>query len=349
MSPVDRMVNSRLSDHAMTRITSATLDARANNIVHAPFHFGSGGTDPRNPRTFRDDSDEEEQSGSPVVGIPGVVSHFHRRPPADRMSPWCSRWTNVGLVPKQGFSPWRVPRLQPMLWYRMHEFNVDGTVRSGELLVVGPFGRMVRVPDSIRRDHLIVFMRAGTHLGTLGVSGSTLANRRVRASELWGSAGRELEERLASATCNAERLRLMHGSVQLGFQRQATATEAEVVKGLQAFLTQTTVGEVAAMTGWSSRHLQRLFLDHVGVSPKHASLLLRSGDALSRGLGADRPDWARIALDHAFADQAHLTRTVATYFGTPPGRLHRTVRGQGHWLDGLVFLPDNPTVSADHQ
>lgn len=297
--------------------------------------------DVRNPGAYLDDADRTEVRST--ISIPDFVHGFQRGAPDAVDEAWCSRWATMGLEPsrpERDFSMWRVPRLQPMLWYRMHSFNPDGTVREGELLVAGMFERMSRVPDSIRLSHLLVFLRAGTNLAALGVSGKELAGKRLRASDLWGKEGRELEERLAAAINHSQRLRLMNEHFQMRYRRHASAVQTEVVNGVRHLLANPRIADVAELSGWSSRHLERLFNDHIGISPKRASLVLRAGNALRSGLGSSHADWARIALDHAFADQAHLTRTMRTLLGTPPARLLHGIRNGGHWLDGLLMVPD---------
>jgi AraC-like DNA-binding protein len=83
-----------------------------------------------------------------------------------------------------------------------------------------------------------------------------------------------------------------------------------------------TVPELAADVGWSQRHLERLFREQIGLSPKVAARVLRLQHAL-RLLGAGRPP-ARTALECGFYDQAHLTRECAAMIGQPPTRFLAT-------------------------
>ncbi|WP_327005010.1 helix-turn-helix domain-containing protein [Dactylosporangium sp. NBC_01737] len=80
------------------------------------------------------------------------------------------------------------------------------------------------------------------------------------------------------------------------------------------------VDDLAALCGVGVRRLQRLFADHVGVSPKWLLRRFRLQDVtdtLAAAPGAP-VDWAGLAADLGYVDQAHLSRDFAAMFGEPP-------------------------------
>jgi AraC-like DNA-binding protein len=82
------------------------------------------------------------------------------------------------------------------------------------------------------------------------------------------------------------------------------------------------VAQLAKLSGLSERKLQRLFSDYVGVSPKWVMRRARLHEAALR-VEADGPasvDWATLAADLGYADQAHLTRDFTATLGLPPSR-----------------------------
>ncbi|MFE7276201.1 DUF6597 domain-containing transcriptional factor [Streptomyces sp. NPDC057623] len=76
------------------------------------------------------------------------------------------------------------------------------------------------------------------------------------------------------------------------------------------------VGDFAEAAGLSVRALQRLFSAYVGVSPKWVILRYRIHEALERA-GTDT-DWATLAAELGYADQAHLVRDFTATVGVPP-------------------------------
>jgi AraC-like DNA-binding protein len=66
------------------------------------------------------------------------------------------------------------------------------------------------------------------------------------------------------------------------------------------------------------RALQRLFSTQVGVSPKWVILRYRIHEALEQAGTRSDVDWAALAADLGYADQAHLVRDFTTTVGVPP-------------------------------
>ena len=80
------------------------------------------------------------------------------------------------------------------------------------------------------------------------------------------------------------------------------------------------VEHLAARVGIGTRSLQRLFAEHIGLSPKKVLRryrLLEAAEAASTGAEVH---WARVAIELGFSDQAHLTREFTSAFGVSPAR-----------------------------
>jgi len=78
------------------------------------------------------------------------------------------------------------------------------------------------------------------------------------------------------------------------------------------------VGQLARSAGLSARTLQRLFSAYVGVGPKWVILRYRIHEALERAESDPAVDWARLAADLGYSDQAHLVRDFTATVGVPP-------------------------------
>ncbi|MFI9332334.1 DUF6597 domain-containing transcriptional factor [Kitasatospora sp. NPDC052868] len=80
------------------------------------------------------------------------------------------------------------------------------------------------------------------------------------------------------------------------------------------------VDQVAGEFGITVRRLQRLFAEYVGAPPKWVLRRARLHEAARRAdLGAD-VDWAALAVELGYADQAHFTRDFTAAVGTSPAR-----------------------------
>jgi AraC-like DNA-binding protein len=79
------------------------------------------------------------------------------------------------------------------------------------------------------------------------------------------------------------------------------------------------VPELARELATSTRSLQRLFTEYVGVSAKWVVRRFRMHEAAARA--ASGPvDWAQLALDLGYYDQPHFIRDFTAAVGVPPSR-----------------------------
>jgi AraC-like DNA-binding protein len=79
----------------------------------------------------------------------------------------------------------------------------------------------------------------------------------------------------------------------------------------------TRVDDLAAATGRSPRALQRLFREYVGVTPKWVLRRLRLQEAAERMAGG-AGDWAALAVDLGYFDQAHFINDFRRVVGRSP-------------------------------
>ena len=97
------------------------------------------------------------------------------------------------------------------------------------------------------------------------------------------------------------------------------AQAADIVARITADPGLRRVAQVADACGIPERRLQRLFADYVGVSPKWVMRRARLHEAALRAdAGRARVDWAALAADLGYADQAHLSRDFTATLGVPP-------------------------------
>jgi AraC-like DNA-binding protein len=89
------------------------------------------------------------------------------------------------------------------------------------------------------------------------------------------------------------------------------------------------VDELSSASGLTVRSLQRLFADYVGVSPKWVMRRARLHEAAERADSGELVDWAELAADLGYADQAHLTRDFTDTIGVPPTRYASGMEGPG--------------------
>ncbi len=76
--------------------------------------------------------------------------------------------------------------------------------------------------------------------------------------------------------------------------------------------------DVIRQTGLSARQFRRRVLEESGLTPKRLCRILRFRRARELALASPTPNWAAIALDAGYFDQAHLIRDFLEFSGQTP-------------------------------
>ena len=156
---------------------------------------------------------------------------------------------------------------------------------------------------------------------------SALTNRHRPIAEVLGRSTEDLERRIAGET--DPRLQVETLAAFLGLSWPAPDTTAQRLADLVARIAGdraiTRVVQVAELAELTVRSLQRIFADYVGAGPKWVIQRCRLQDAAARVAAADTIDWAGLAEELGFADQAHLTRAFTATIGVPPAAYARQV------------------------
>jgi AraC-like DNA-binding protein len=151
---------------------------------------------------------------------------------------------------------------------------------------------------------------------------ATLTDRVVPAAEIFGPAVGPALDGVLAADGDETMIAAAAGLLRAAAPRPDPM--AEQVAGIVSRITTDTalrrVGELAAVFGIAERRLQRLFAEYVGVSPKWVMRRARLHEAALRADTGDVVDWASLAADLGYADQAHLTRDFTATIGVPPSR-----------------------------
>jgi AraC-like DNA-binding protein len=180
---------------------------------------------------------------------------------------------------------------------------------------------------------LFAQLPVGANRAVLGISPAAIVGHTVELADLWGeSEARRLVERLASARdagdlCGAAILR---AAITERIERAGGLdTHAPIVAAATERLEHETVTVVAEALGLSQRHFRRVFRETVGVSPKTYARLRRFQRALRFARDPSNPDWAAIAADVGYYDQAHLISDFRAIAGKAPRALLAELHSTG--------------------
>ncbi|MBL8943223.1 MAG: AraC family transcriptional regulator [Myxococcales bacterium] len=186
-----------------------------------------------------------------------------------------------------------------------------------EAFVVGPMTTAAVVPP---RDGAMIGVRfrPGIAAALLRAPLSTLTDANVELTTWWPDAPR-LVDALRSTDDVRARVDRVAARLRAALSRRAPIDrELEHAALRLAGADAPAIGELARELGRSRQHLARRFTAQIGLGPKVFARIMRLRRVL-HGLRVDRPiDWAELAAQHGFADQAHLTHDFADLVGLPP-------------------------------
>lgn len=152
---------------------------------------------------------------------------------------------------------------------------------------------------------------------------SELWDLSVELSDVLGSAGRELWERLQGPASWDERFATC--DEVLSRQRVEAVSDRSLDHCWRALVASggtVTVSALASATGWSRQYLSRRFRQEFGLQPKLAARIIRFErarrllDSIPRRLTL-----SQVALDCGYYDQAHLNRDFSRFAGCTPTQL----------------------------
>jgi AraC-like DNA-binding protein len=151
---------------------------------------------------------------------------------------------------------------------------------------------------------------------------SELTDSMVVLDDVLGTEGMALREQLGNAPDWTTRFDLAEAFVTARLA-SAAETPLEIAWAYDRIITsggRTRIASIAERLGWSRKHLAEKFTDATGIGPKTLSRIVR----FNRALGLSRQqtvDWADIAADCGYADQAHLVREFRDLAGETPTAL----------------------------
>lgn len=135
----------------------------------------------------------------------------------------------------------------------------------------------------------------------------------------------ELRCRLLEAAGMAERVRMLARwtmrRLSAGPEQDATAQYA--YQTLLASGGEARIGDLSQELGISQRHLIERFRRQVGLSPKRFARIVRYRRAIDQAQRMETVDWAALALECGYYDQAHFIHDFRSFTGSTPTEFMR--------------------------
>jgi len=165
-----------------------------------------------------------------------------------------------------------------------------------------------------------VAFKPGGAFPFLRMPAGELRDTTVSLDMLWGGAAATLRDRLLEAPTHRDRLRILEhallSELASGFDQHRAVDFA-----LCRFMDQTHAVTIAGVTdqiAMSPKRFIQAFRDQTGFTPKVFCRIRRFQQALDRIAGVKTVDWANLALDCGYFDQAHFIHDFRAFSGINP-------------------------------
>jgi AraC-like DNA-binding protein len=272
------------------------------------------------------------------------------RQPAPAVAPFVYRMlmggSQLGSPPIPAFQEKILPLPYSIIGYREYHPAPGKDRGRREFILFGPQGKLYEEKGMQSEITTIVIKPGGTRALT-GVSGAEAVDKLLPMDKVWGAEGKSLFEKMILERDQDKRMDLLeqallkrlppHPEEDLYVVESAAFIEQQMGKGtLEAFFDQ---------TGYSRRQVLNHFKELIGFSPKHFARIVRLRNLFKNLDLKPELDWAKLAQEHGYSDQAHLVREFRKLMGTTPARFAKEFRECGMFLPGadnsvLLFRKD---------
>lgn len=198
--------------------------------------------------------------------------------------------------------------------------------RKGDIWVAGPRTHaLFKSKTGVARTVTLRF-KPGWSVPLLGVAASELTDRVIPLEDVWGRSGRELCGALLAARSRADMMDHIARALTLHADHMLETASGQLARRAVRLLEggEVRVESVADQLGVTARHLRRAFTENIGIGPKEFARTVRLQRAVR--MAATSCDWARIAVEAGYYDQAHLIADFRALVGLTPGAFFKPTR-----------------------
>ena len=195
--------------------------------------------------------------------------------------------------------------------------------RFGGALVSGPYAGSFMSDVAEERAILGVHFKPGGAFAILGIPANEFRDLHVDLTDIWGSAASTLHQRLGALTEATQRFQLLE---QVLMQRLLTNPNGHAAVRVALDILarrhgQVKTREIASVVRLSQRRFIELFASEVGLTPKLFGRVRRFLHVVDQSRGG--ADWAQLAFQCGYFDQAHLIRDFVAFAGVTPAEYRR--------------------------
>jgi AraC-like DNA-binding protein len=184
----------------------------------------------------------------------------------------------------------------------------------------GPHSQYFVIDTEEQCSTVGVHFKPGGLFPFFGVPADEIRNTHVGLDALWGAFAGELRDRVLEAATDEARFDVVEAALlaraagRFGIHPAVGYALGRFVRGPRT----ETISGVTERIGLSSRRFIQVFKEQVGLTPKLFCRVRRFQDAVGRIASGGRVEWAHVALDAGYFDQAHFINDFRDFSGLSP-------------------------------
>jgi AraC-like DNA-binding protein len=197
--------------------------------------------------------------------------------------------------------------------------------RTSGAFVYGPDDRASVIEIESGRAHVSVEFTPAGAAAFFPAALSDLRGDAVDLHAIWGRDGAQLRERVLDAP---DKTRVVEDAL---LQHLTGGPDPAIRCAVDWLETGASLASVTAGLGLLPRTFRRRFVAQVGITPKRYARVRRLQRVVHSIDGCTEPDWAVVAAQHGYCDQAHLIDEFRDLIGLTPGKyVSRRIDGPNH-------------------
>ena len=176
---------------------------------------------------------------------------------------------------------------------------------------------------------IVVFQPAGIKK-LLGIPAYELCDYVINLEEIFGKEGLEIENKLAEASTMQEKLNILNlffNSIALKNiirKEQIVSASIDFILKNKGLISNS---QLVKFTGYTERHIERLFRESIGINPKNFANIVRLHSFLQQLKSkSDITNLTKIAYQAGYADQSHLIKEFKKHTGMTPNLYKNNAR-----------------------
>src|SRR5262245_31044666 len=196
----------------------------------------------------------------------------------------------------------------------------DRCRRFSGALISGPYAGPFMSDTKEEAAILGVHFKPGGASAVLGLPASELTNTHVDLTAIWGPGATALREQLCSLREPTERFWLVQQALLERLadpprHHRAVRVGLDVLRRTHG---RARIRDIAGTLDLSQRRFSDAFAAEVGLTPKLFGRIQRFQHAIASSRSAAEVDWARLAVECGYFDQAHLIHELVEFSGVSP-------------------------------